>query len=59
MKVTYDKKAGAIYIALTDIPNGGVAFTEELVADTVMVDRASDGSVCGVEILMVESIEEL
>lgn len=59
MKVEYDKEAKAIYVTLMDIPNGGVAHTEELVPDTVMIDRTPSGDICGIEILGVDSVELL
>ncbi|KKK61060.1 hypothetical protein LCGC14_3018130 [marine sediment metagenome] len=59
MKVEYDKGAKAIYVELMGIPDGGVDRTEELVPDTVMIDRTSSGEVCGIEILGVDSIEVL
>ncbi len=59
MKVEYDRDAQALYVELMDIPDGGVAHTEELIANTIMVDRTLSGDICGIEILGVESIETL
>lgn len=59
MKVEYDKEAEAIYVKLMDIPNGGVDHTEELVPDTIMVDRTKLGAICGIEILGVDKIEDI
>ncbi len=56
MKVKYDKEVKAIYIELMDIPDGGVAHTEELVADTVFIDRNKAGDICGIEVLGVEEV---
>ena len=48
MKITYDKKADALYINL----NEGVQITEtqELRPD-LMIDKSKDGTIIGIEIL--------
>jgi len=58
MKVTYDKEAKAIYIELVVIPAGEVSSTEELVPDEVMIDRFKNGTICGIELLCIESLED-
>jgi len=51
MKVTYDKRAQSIYIKISDVPSsfGVVDHTEELVANTVLVDYLSSGEVYGID----------
>jgi len=57
MKVTYDKTAKALYIQL--LPDGvsKLAPTEEIVQDTVFLDKTNLGQIYGIEILGVENIE--
>lgn len=59
MKVTYDEETQAIYIKVSDVPSsfGVIDHTEELVADTVLVDYLSSGEVYGIEVSGVEEIE--
>ena len=57
MKIRYDPVAHAVYISLVDIPDGGVAHTEDLVPDVLMVDRTEDGEVCGLEFLDIDSVK--
>ncbi len=61
MIIEYDKEAKAIYVKLADIPSrfGVVDHTEELVAETVFIDRTKIGEIYGIEILGVDSIEYL
>lgn len=61
MKVEYDKKAKAIYIKVSDVPSsfGVVDHTEELVADTVLIDYLPSGEVYGIDVLMVDGIEDV
>lgn len=53
MKVTYNKTANAVYVALN---KNEILATEELDSD-VIVDRDSDGLVVGVEFLNVKKFE--
>lgn len=61
MKVTYDRKAQALYIKVSDVPSsfGVVARTEELVADTVLVDYLPSGEVYGIDIVGIGGIEDI
>ena len=54
MKITYDAKAKAVYIYLTDItPSfGTVDHTQEL-TDDVLVDWMKDGTLWGIAVLGV------
>ena len=56
MIIKYDKEAKALYIYLADIPDGGVDHTEELILDTVMLDKDAQGVIVGIEVLGVEDI---
>jgi len=60
MKVKYDKKAEAIYIKISDVPGsfGIIHRTEELVADTVLVDYLASGAVYGISISPINEIVE-
>ena len=57
MKVTYDREAKAMYFEFTRRGTDGT--TEELVPDMVIVDKTASGKIAGVEILGVESIEDI
>ena len=57
MKAEYDKTAKGLYIYLTDIPDGGVAISEELMPSGVVLDKNKQGEVVGIDILGVETIE--
>ena len=61
MKVRYDKDARAIYIKISDVPSsfGVVDHTEELVADTVLVDYLPSGEVYGLDIMGIDCIEDI
>ncbi len=61
MKVTYDKRAGAIYIKVSDVPSsfGVVDHTEELVANTVLIDYLLSGEVYGIDISGIDCIEDI
>ena len=61
MKVTYDKGAGAIYIQVSDVPSsfGVIDHTEELVANTVLIDYLSSGEVYGIDISGIDCIEDI
>jgi uncharacterized protein YuzE len=48
MKITYDKKANAAYIKLT---NKNTYQETKKITDDVLVDYAKDGTVVGIEIL--------
>lgn len=60
MEVQYDKEAQALYIRVSDVPSsfGVVDHTEELVADTVMIDYLLSGEVYGIEVLGIEEVKE-
>jgi uncharacterized protein YuzE len=55
MKITYDRTANAVYIFLTEIPNGGVAKTYpcDLIETNaeINLDFDSSGRLIGIEIL--------
>lgn len=57
MKVTYDRKAKAMYFELMERGPDGI--TEELVPDEVIIDKTISGQIAGVEILGVEGIEDI
>ena len=59
MRITWDKQAHALYIELLDLPRGRDGSTEELVPDTVMIDKTALQQISGIEILGVDSIEEI
>jgi len=57
MKVTYDRKAEAMYFKFVE--RGINGSTEELIPDVVIVDKTSLGEIAGIEILGVEFIEDI
>lgn len=59
MKVTYDTKAKALYIKVADAPDsfGIIHRTEELVADTVLIDYLASGEVYGISISPIDKVE--
>lgn len=57
MKVTYDKEAQAMYFKFMD--RGVDGQTEELIRDEVIIDKTSLGQIAGIEILGVDSIEDI
>ncbi|KKK54986.1 hypothetical protein LCGC14_3079130 [marine sediment metagenome] len=61
MKVTYDKRARAIYIQVSDVPSsfGIIDHTEELVADTVLIDYLLSGEVYGIDVSGIDCIEDI
>lgn len=59
MKVEYDKETNALYIKIADIERGRDGSCEELVEDVVIIDRNKEGIITGIEVLGVESIENL
>jgi len=61
MKVTYNKAAQSLYIKVSDVPSsfGVIGHTEELVADTVLVDYLLSGEVYGIDISSVDCIEDI
>ena len=61
MKVTYDKRAGAIYVEVSDVPRtfGVIDHTEELVANTVLIDYLPSGEVYGISISGIDCIEDI
>lgn len=59
MKVECDKEAKALYIALADIPDGGVDHTEELVSNYVFIDKNEFGQIVGIEVLGIEEIADI
>ncbi len=61
MKVTYDKRARAIYIQVSDVPSsfGIIDHTKELVADTVLVDYLASGEVYGIDVSGIDCIEDI
>ena len=58
MKIEYDKKARAVYIKLTDTPSsfGIISHTQEL-TDNVLVDWMKDGTLYGIDISGVDTLE--
>lgn len=61
MKVTYDRKAKALYIKISSLPAipGIVKYTEEFVPDEVMLDITEQEEIYGIDVLGVEEIEEI
>ena len=57
MKVTYDKKAKALYITLID--QASHSRTEEWIPDVVLVDIDLGGQVSGIEVVGIDNIEEV
>ena len=56
MKITYDPKAKAMYIHLTDAtPYFGIVDHTQELTDDVLVDWLEDGTIYGIDILNVES----
>lgn len=59
IEIEYDRGAKAIYIKLRNIPDGGVDHTEELVPDTVMIDKTKSGEIVGIEVVGIENLEDI
>ena len=57
MKVTYDREAKAMYFEFME--RGIDGKTEELIPDEVIIDKTLAGQIAGIEILGVESIEDI
>lgn len=57
MRVTYDSRAQAMYFKFKE--RGANGRTEELVPDTVIIDKTADGEISGIEILGVEAVEDI
>jgi len=60
MKVTYDKKAGTLYVQVSVVPSsfGIIARTEELVTNQVMVDYLASGEIYGIDVIGVDNVEQ-
>ena len=57
MKMTYDAKAQAVYIYLTDIkPYFGIVNHTQEITDNLLIDWMKDGSILGIEVLNVATI---
>ncbi len=57
MKVTYDQEARAMYLSFCKRGISGT--TEELIPDQVIIDKTVRGKIAGIEILGVDSIEDI
>ncbi len=57
MKVTYDLEAKAMYFKFMERGQDGK--TEELIPDVVILNKTALGQIAGIEILGVESIEDI
>jgi len=57
VKVTYDREAQALYIYIAEGLEHGT--TEELIPDTVMLDRSKLGVITGIEVLCVDKLEDI
>ena len=57
MKVTYDREAQGMYFRFGE--RGDDGSTEELVPNWVFIDKTKTGEISGIEILNVESIEDI
>ena len=57
MRITYDRKAEAIYIYVSEQQKHGIP--GELIPDCVMLDKAPYGQIYSMEVFCVDSIEEL
>ncbi len=58
MIIKYDERAKAIYIKVNDIIRGRDGSCEELIEDTIIIDRNKDGIITGIEILFIDGVED-
>ena len=59
MRVRYDPIAQALYIKILEGNYKRKPGVEELVEDTVFIDKTTLGQIIGIEVLGVESIEDI
>jgi len=58
MKVTYDSEARALYIKIYR-ERGNDGYCEDLIPDEVVLDMNKYGQITGIEIMDVESFEDI